>query len=71
VDIRYALGRGEHWIYTYAVWDHRPGYPSFSVGEARYCLKLNPEIFDYMTIDGDRHRVMPTVRIGRRARRRI
>lgn len=60
VDIRYALGRGEHWIYTYAIWDHRPGYPSFSVGEARYCLKLNPDVFDYMTIDADRHRVMPT-----------
>jgi len=60
VDIRYALGRGEHWIYTYAVWDHRPGYPSFSVGEARYCIKLNPDVFDYMTIDADRHRIMPT-----------
>ena len=60
VDIRYALGRGEHWIYTYAVWDHRPGYPGFSVGEARYCLKLNPDVFDYMTIDEDRRRVMPS-----------
>lgn len=60
MDIRYALGRGEHWVYTYAVWDHRPGYPAFSVGEARYCLKLNPRVFDYLTIDADRHRLMPT-----------
>ena len=60
VDIRYALGRGEHWVYTYAVWDHRTGYPSFNVGEARYCIKLNPDVFDYMSIDADRHRVMPS-----------
>ena len=61
VDIRYALGRGEHWIYTYAVSDHRPGIPAlFNVGEARYVLKLNHVVFDFMTIDKHRRRVMPT-----------
>ncbi len=60
VDIRYSLGRGEHWVYTYAVWDHRAGYPGFGVGEARYAIKLNPEVFDFMTIDKDRRRVMPS-----------
>ncbi|MEY4386537.1 MAG: hypothetical protein RLY20_1820 [Verrucomicrobiota bacterium] len=60
VDIRYALRRGESWIYAYAVWQHQPGYPAFSVAEARYCLKLNPSVFDYMTIDANRHRVMPS-----------
>ena len=40
--------------------EHRPGYPSFSVGEARYCLKLNPAVFDYLTVDADRKRVMPS-----------
>jgi len=30
------------------------------VGEARYCLKLNPNIFDYLTVDADRRRVMPS-----------
>jgi rhamnogalacturonan endolyase len=58
-DYRYSLGRGEHWLYVYSVLHHKPGYPSFGVGEARYCLKLNPDVFDYMTIDKDRHRVMP------------
>jgi rhamnogalacturonan endolyase len=59
-DYRYSLGRGEHWLYVCAVFNHKPGYPAFSVGEARYCLKLNPDIFDYLTIDKDRHRIMPT-----------
>jgi rhamnogalacturonan endolyase len=59
-DYRYALGRGEQQLYVYAVLAHRPGFPPFSVGEARYCLKLNPEVFDYMTVDADRRRVMPT-----------
>jgi rhamnogalacturonan endolyase len=60
MDLRYALGRGEHGLYTCAVWTHEPGWPSFGVGEARYALKLNPAVFDYMTIDADRRRIMPT-----------
>lgn len=60
VDIRYALRRGESWLYAYAIWQHQPGYPAFSVGEARYCLKLNPDVFDHMTIDANRRRVMPS-----------
>jgi rhamnogalacturonan endolyase len=60
VDVRYSLGRGESWVYTYLVWSHKPGYPPFSVGEARYAMKLNPEVFDYLTIDKDRRRQMPT-----------
>jgi rhamnogalacturonan endolyase len=59
-DYRYSLGRGEHWLYVYAVLHHKPGFPAFSVGEARYCLKLNPDVFDYLTIDKDRHRIMPS-----------
>jgi rhamnogalacturonan endolyase len=60
VDVRYSLGRGESWIYTYLVWSHKPGYPGFGVGEARYAVKLNPAVFDYMTIDKDRRRQMPS-----------
>ncbi|TAK95122.1 MAG: lyase [Verrucomicrobia bacterium] len=60
VDVRYALGRGESGVYTYLIWSHKPGYPSFNVGEARFCAKLNPGVFDYMSIDKDRRRQMPT-----------
>src|ERR1041385_3695939 len=60
VDVRYSLGRGESGVYTYLIWSHKAGYPSFSVGEARFCAKLNPAVFDYMSIDKDRRRQMPT-----------
>jgi rhamnogalacturonan endolyase len=60
VDYRYALGRGEPWLYVYSVLKHQPGYPGFGVGEARYCVKLNPQVFDFMTVDADRRRLMPT-----------
>jgi len=60
VDVRYSLGRGESWIYTCLVWSHKPGYPAFSVGEVRFAAKLNPEVFDYLTIDKDRRRQMPS-----------
>lgn len=60
MDVRYSLGRGESWIYTYLVWSHKAGYPAFNVAEARYAAKLNPEVFDYMTIDKDRRRQMPS-----------
>lgn len=59
VDIRYSLGRGETWLYTYLVWAHKPGYPGFSVGEARYAAKLNSAVFDFLTVDQNRRRQMP------------
>ncbi len=60
VEIRYALGRGEHWVYTYAIWSHPASYPALSVAEGRFAMKLNPQIFDFMTIDKSRRRIMPT-----------
>ena len=59
-EYRYSLGRGEQWLYVSAVLEHKPGYPGFGVGEARYCLKLNPAVFDYLTVDVNRRRVMPS-----------
>ncbi|HWH69036.1 MAG TPA: hypothetical protein VNT26_06610, partial [Candidatus Sulfotelmatobacter sp.] len=59
-DYRYALGRGEPWLYVAAVLEHQPGYPAFGVGEARYCVKLNPDVFDFLTIDAQRRRRMPS-----------
>lgn len=59
VEMRYALGRGDQGLYVYAVWEHKPGYPGFSVGEARHALKL-PAAFDYLAIDTNRHGVLPS-----------
>jgi len=50
VEIRYALGRGDCGLYTYSVFDHKPDYPATSVGEARFCAKLNDAVFDWMTV---------------------
>jgi rhamnogalacturonan endolyase len=60
VELRYTLGRGDSGPYAWAVWEHRPGTPGFSVGEGRMAFKLNPDVFDYLTSDADRRRVMPT-----------
>jgi rhamnogalacturonan endolyase len=60
VEWRYTLGRGDRWIYAYSIWSHPTGYSAFTLGEARYVVKLNPDVFDYMTIDANRRRVMPS-----------
>jgi rhamnogalacturonan endolyase len=60
MDIRYALGRADQGIYTYAIWNHPAEYPRFSIAEARFAMKLNEQLFDYMTIDANRSKVMPT-----------
>ncbi len=62
VDIRYALARGDSGLYAYAVWRHRPGQPSLSLGEARMVLKLDGGIFDFLAVDRDRRRAMPAGR---------
>src|SRR5206468_1826806 len=59
IEIRYSLGRGDAGVYTYAIFNHPPEYPGTSVGEARFAAKLNGKIFDYMTIDAKRRKVMP------------
>lgn len=60
VEVRYSLGRGESCLYTYLIWTHQPGYPAFNVAEAGFAAKLNPEVFDHLTIDETRRRQMPT-----------
>jgi rhamnogalacturonan endolyase len=59
IEIRYALGRGETGVYTYSIFTHQAEYPSTSIGEARFCAKLNGKVFDYMTIDANRRKIMP------------
>jgi rhamnogalacturonan endolyase len=54
IEIRYALGRGDSGVYTYSIFTHPTNYPATSVGEARFCLKLNDDIFDWMTVDKNR-----------------
>jgi rhamnogalacturonan endolyase len=46
IEIRYALGRGDSGVYTYSIFSHPTNYPATSVGEARFCMKLNDDLFD-------------------------
>ncbi|MBI3876557.1 MAG: lyase [Verrucomicrobia bacterium] len=59
IEIRYTLGRGDSGIYTYSVFEHRVDYPATSIGEARFGVKLNGNVFDFMTIDANRRKIMP------------
>ena len=58
IEIRYALGRGDSGVYTYSIFSHPTNYPATSVGEARFCMKLNDELFDWMTVDSNRNMKM-------------
>src|SRR5262249_41447292 len=60
VGLRHALACGGPGVYADALWAHKPDPPRLRLGEARYTLKLNERIFDYMTIDDRRRKVMPT-----------
>lgn len=59
VEMCYGIGKDDSAIYSYAVWEHKPGQASFSVGEGRMAWKLNTALFDYMVIDKDRMLQMP------------
>ena len=59
IEIRYSLGRCDSGLYAYCVFDHKPEYPGTSIGEARFAAKLNEQVFDWMTIDANRNRLMP------------
>lgn len=60
VEVQYTLLRGVDGLYACAIWEHKPGYPAFSVGEARFAMKLNAEVVDFLGVDSKRMRVMPS-----------
>ena len=60
IEIRYALGRGDSGVYTYSIFSHPTNYPATSIGEARFCMKLNDGLFDWMTVDANRNMEMIT-----------
>ncbi len=60
IEIRYTLERGLPGIYTYSIFEHKTNYPATSVGEARFCAKLNDDVFDWMTVDAQRNRKLIT-----------
>ncbi|MGO9111845.1 MAG: polysaccharide lyase family protein [Thermoguttaceae bacterium] len=59
IEIRYSLGRGDSGLYTYSIFDHKADYAATSIGEARFAAKLDGQVFDWMTIDANRNKLMP------------
>ena len=60
LEIRYTMARGESGLYTYAIFTHRPEYGATQIGESRFGAKLNAKVFDWMSIDARRNKLMPT-----------
>ncbi|HKE27762.1 MAG TPA: polysaccharide lyase family protein [Bryobacteraceae bacterium] len=58
LEIRYSLGRDDHGLYTYAIFSHPAEYPATQIGESRFGVKLNGQIFDWLSIDARRNKLM-------------
>ena len=54
IEIRYTLHRGDSAVFLYCIFEHKAEYPATSFGEARFCVKLNDDVFDWMTVDSKR-----------------
>jgi rhamnogalacturonan endolyase len=60
LEIRYTIGRDDHGLYTYAIFSHQPDYGATQIGESRFGAKLNGKVFDWLSIDARRNKLMPT-----------
>ncbi len=55
MEIRYALGRGESGVYTYAIFSHPASYGAASVGaESRFIIEMDRS-YDWISVDKDRN----------------
>ncbi|HXS94996.1 MAG TPA: polysaccharide lyase family protein [Candidatus Limnocylindrales bacterium] len=63
VEIRYTLERGRPGLYTYSIFEHQKEYPASSLGEARFCVKLN-DFFDWMTVGPKYNKLYPKAQPG-------
>lgn len=60
VEMRYSLGRGEPGVYLQEIWHHKAEHPRLTFPVGRFVVKLNDDIFDWMTIDERRSLQMIT-----------
>jgi rhamnogalacturonan endolyase len=60
LEERYAMGRHDHGLYTYAIFGHPADTPAAGIGESRFGAKLNGQVFDWLSIDAQRNRKMPS-----------
>ncbi len=55
IELRYALGRGDHGLYTYSIWDHPASYPAAGAGAEDRFIDFLSQKFDWITVDKDRN----------------
>ena len=60
LEIRYSLGSEDYGIYTYAVFSHPANYPATDVGESRFAMKLNGDVFDWLSVDPQHNYQIPS-----------
>ena len=58
IEIRYTLRRGDSGLYGWTIANHDPHYPAFDVEVGTTCLKLDPKVFDFLSVDNSRQRHM-------------
>jgi rhamnogalacturonan endolyase len=61
-EIRYSIARGSTTLYACAIMRHGDGDAPFRIGEGRFLFKLDPAIFDRLSVDKDRDRILPSSR---------
>jgi rhamnogalacturonan endolyase len=59
-EVRYCLASGDRGIYTYQSLVHHAGYRQFAPPQGDFTLRLSPAIFDRISIDGNRDKLMPS-----------
>lgn len=60
IEIRYSLGRGDSALFLEEILHHKPEYPRLTYPVGRFVIKLNDDIFDWMTVDERRSMQMIT-----------
>jgi len=57
-ETRYALGRNDSGVYTYSIYTHPANMGFSDMPENRFGAKLNPEVFDWLSVDNNRNKQM-------------
>ena len=58
IEIRYTLRRGDSGLYAWTIAHHEAAYPPFNIEAGTICMKLDPDVFDYLSVDQNRQRQM-------------
>ena len=59
VEIHYVLRRDDSGPYCFVIFTHNKDYPAGGFGQARWVLRLQDQLFDFINVDEQRRFVMP------------